>query len=203
MAARSRHSWSAEFEEPRRRRSSGSVAVFPPLVARSQNGSLDAYAEIVRVFQDRVFAYALACTNDAPRAKRTAFGAFVRAHASIGSLTDVNQVPGWLRREVRAGAREVRPSDELLARLASLPHEEERTCAALARVAGQDENRVAEFVGIPVSTARNRLDLARRRLKRPAWRELAAAYAGGTRSDDPHFADRVVETIRARLGATG
>lgn len=170
--------------------------MFPPLVARAQNGSLEAFRDLVVVFQDRVFALAVALCLDAERAREAAVEAFVRAHGTLHLLTDVNQVPLWLRDHVlRTSSPAPLPESDLLALLASLPHDQERTATALARIAGQNDARVAELLDLPVATVHNRLDIARRRLKRRTWRELREHFASRRPSASPDFADAVVARV--------
>ena len=197
-SARARCGPVPSVDEARRRRHGFHVAVFPPLVARAQNGSLDAYRDLVAVFQDRMFALSVALCVDPHRALRAAAHAFVRAHGTLGSLTDVNQVPTWLRHHVQNTSLAVAsgPSSELLARLAALPREQERTTTALARIAGEGDQRVAEFLDLPVATVHNRLEAARRRLKRRAWRELGERYSRELPSKSRVFTDTVMGRLR-------
>ena len=172
------------------------VAVYPPLVARAQNGSRDAFRDLVAVFQDRAFALALALCGDVERAREAATRAFLRAHATLDELTDVNQVPEWLRDHVRrASSPAPNAGSDLLARLLELPREPLRTTTTLARIAGLDDAGVGEFLGLPESSVHNHLQAARRRLKRRAWEDLAEELAPELPSADAAFTEGVLARL--------
>ncbi len=100
----------------RRRKSEVRPLVSAALVARVQNGSVAAFRTLVELFEDRVFAHALALSGDVDAARAAAREVFVRAHAEVKALTDAKQVPAMLRRLVQ---RDSPPRDELRGRSAT------------------------------------------------------------------------------------
>lgn len=128
----------------------------------------------MRLFQDRLFALALAWTGDVAAARAAVVDALVLGLADLGVLTDANQVPAFLAGRLRRLARlrgEVEPD---LAPLFSLRREEERAVALLFELAHLDEARAAELLDLPPATVANRLHAARRGLGRRAWAGLAS-----------------------------
>jgi len=70
------------------------------LVIRVQAGDLEAYAEIVRRFQDMAFGYAYAILGDVHLAEDAAQEAFIQAYRDLAKLDAPAAFPGWFRRIV-------------------------------------------------------------------------------------------------------
>ena len=70
------------------------------LVARTRNGDLDAYGQIVSRFQDMALGYAYSILGDFPLAEDVAQDAFVEAYRQLKQLRDAVAFPGWFRRIV-------------------------------------------------------------------------------------------------------
>ncbi len=187
-------------ESGRRRPHAPRAAVHPPLVARVQNGSRPAFGELVRLFQDRLFALALSVTGDASAAREAACEGLVRAHAEFGVLTDVNQVPAFLAERVRRAANP--PSsdadDDWLARVLALRRPDERAATLLVLLAGSSTTEVAELLDLPEPTVANRLTAAKRGLKRRAWERVPETVRSTLPSLDSAFEDEVLARIPQR-----
>jgi RNA polymerase sigma-70 factor (ECF subfamily) len=70
-----------------------STASDAELVGRARRGELDAYAELVRRYQDLVIRVAFVITGNADDAQDVAQEAFIKAHSSLGRVQ-----PAWFRR---------------------------------------------------------------------------------------------------------
>ena len=68
------------------------------LVGRVRQGDSDAYADLVRRFQDAVYATAYQAVLDADTARDLAQETFVRAYEHLSSLRDPAAFPGWVTR---------------------------------------------------------------------------------------------------------
>mgnify|MGYP000932808922 CR=1 FL=1 len=163
----------------------------------------DAFAEIVRRFQDMACASAFAILGDAHLAEDAAQESFLSAWRLMDNLREPDAFPGWFKSIVRtqcnrltrnkrvptvswdtspaafaaaaapsgtAGADPFRRAADadrdgrLHAALAALP-EHERAAAVLYYLADYDQNEIAAFLGVPVTTVKKRLFTARRRLR--------------------------------------
>lgn len=68
------------------------------LVVRARAGDKDAFGELVRCYQDRVFTIAFGILGNAPDAEDVAQEVFLRAYSALGSLKNEAAFPGWLTR---------------------------------------------------------------------------------------------------------
>lgn len=181
-----------------------------------------AFAEVVRRFQDMAFATAYGVTGDFHLAEDAAQEAFVAAWRHIGELRESAAFPGWFRRIVLTAAHRVerrRPRPlpleqaaavaveapeahaerlDLVARVgravSALP-EAQRTAIALYYVGGHSVAAIADFLGIPTSTVKNRLHSARKRLRKDDLLVAEGELHDHRPSKDPAFA----EAVHARL----
>jgi len=165
-------------------------------VERAQRGDLAAFDELVRKFRDMAVGYAYTVLNDFYLSEDVAQEAFVRAYLDIQSLREPGAFPSWLRRIVfkycdrylRKQRVLLRPLDAALdiASPGKNPHDEaarreehdrvmssidalpdsERTATTLFYINGYSMAEVGEFLEVPVSTVKNNLHSARKRLKR-------------------------------------
>ncbi len=165
-------------------------------VERAQRGDLAAFDELVRKFRDMAVGYAYTILIDFYLSEDVAQEAFVRAYLDIRSLREPGAFPSWLRRIVfkycdrytrkqrvllqppdtalqvpgpgrdphaEAARREER--DRVMSGINALP-DSERTATTLFYINGYSMAEVGEFLEVPVSTVKNSLHSARRRLKR-------------------------------------
>ncbi len=164
-------------------------------VTRAQQGDLVAFERLVRSFQDMAVAYAGAILGDFDLAQDAAQEAFIQACGHLSDLEAAEAFPAWLRRilvgqcdrlmrkrrlhtvPLHDGAELADPDcgpldalqrqelhDTVLAALRALP-EREREVTALYYIDGYSLAEVGEFLEVPVSTVKNRLHTARRRLR--------------------------------------
>lgn len=70
------------------------------LVRRTRDGDADAYAEIVRRFQDMAVGYAYALLSDFQLAEDAAQEAFLEAYRQLYTWREPAAFPGWFRRIV-------------------------------------------------------------------------------------------------------
>jgi len=165
-------------------------------VERAQRGDLAAFDELVRKFRDMAVGYAYTVLGDFYLSEDVAQDAFVRAYLDLKSLREPRAFPSWLRRivfkycdrylrkqrvllqpldsalsvaspgknpEQAAAGRDER--DRVLESIDALP-ENERTATTLFYIDGYSMAEVGEFLEVPVSTVKNNLYSARKRLKR-------------------------------------
>ena len=67
------------------------------LVTRAQGGDRQAYSELYKRFQPRVYAVALACLRDPQEAQELTHDVLVQAFEKLGQLRQPAAFPGWLR----------------------------------------------------------------------------------------------------------
>ena len=67
------------------------------LLARAQDGDLEAYGEIVHRFQDMAVGYARAILGDFHLAEDVAQEAFVEAYLNLSKVYGAHAFPSWLR----------------------------------------------------------------------------------------------------------
>ena len=70
------------------------------LIEKTRAGELDAYAEIIRRFQDMAYGYAYSILGDFHLAEDATAEAFFQAYRDIAALCDPAAFPGWFRRIV-------------------------------------------------------------------------------------------------------
>ena len=164
------------------------------LVERSRSGDLEAYGCIVQQYQDMAYGYACAILKDLHLAEDAAQEAFIQAYRDLADLADPVAFPAWLRRIVRnqcnrmtrkkrikttslegnalLPATDLDPADALanheladrvLAAIRSLPAKQ-REATTLFYVNGYSHRDIAQFLQVPVTTVKNRLHEARKRL---------------------------------------
>jgi RNA polymerase sigma factor (sigma-70 family) len=165
------------------------------LVQQARQGDQAAFAKLVHRFQAMAYAYAYSILGDWFLAEDAAQGAFVEAYRKLGDLREPAAFPGWFRRIVfkhcdritrgrrfttvpldalgelvsqGAGPQEIverRERDRLVQQaIQSLP-EAQRIATTLYYIGGYAQREVAAFLDVPLSTVKNRLYAARKRLK--------------------------------------
>jgi RNA polymerase sigma factor (sigma-70 family) len=165
-------------------------------VERAQQGDLTAFDELVRKFRDMAVGYAYTVLNDFYLAEDVAQEAFVRAYLDLRSLREPRAFPSWLRRIVfkycdrylrkqrvllqpldsaldvaspsedpHDAAADREEHDMVMSSINALP-ESERTATTLFYINGYSMAEVGEFLEVPLTTVKNNLYSARKRLKR-------------------------------------
>lgn len=188
------------------------------LVRRAQQHDAEAFTELVRRFQDAVFATAYQQVLDFEAARDLAQETFVRAYEKLATLREAERFPGWLIRISRnlalnharraeahclpLDARELPAADhaaavqdrDLVARaLASLP-ENGRLALSLALIDGYTCGEIAALTGASPSTVRGRIERAKRKLSQEVLPMLDETLK--SRAPNERF---TLEAVRASL----
>jgi RNA polymerase sigma factor (sigma-70 family) len=165
------------------------------LVKRARSGDLEAFAQLIGRFQAMAYGYAYSILGDFPLAQDATQEAFLEAHRKLDDLREPAAFPGWFRRIVfkycdriargqriatvslealgelssdRSGPEEIveqrERKDRVLQMIRSLPRGQ-RVVTTLYYIDGYSQREVATFLDVPLSTVKNRLYAARKRLK--------------------------------------
>ncbi len=187
------------------------------LVERVQKGDRDAFAMLVRRFQDMAVGYGYSLLGDHQLAEDVAQEAFLTAYLQLATLRQPAAFPGWLRRIVERQAHRVhrRQSTVLLpletmvncaasavepallleqregrdALYAALATlpEQQRAVVTLFYINDYSLQEISTFLGIPVGTVKSRLHTARTRLKQSSLALIHAALPTYRPSRDEQF----------------
>lgn len=181
----------------------------------------EAFGEVVRRCQDLAYGYAYALLGDTDMAQDAAQEAFITAYRMLAQLREPQAFPGWLRQIVRThctrsrrayqrgstsieavaalpsaspdplGVVERQELQEMVtAAIAALP-QQERVVTALFYISGQGQSEIAQFLGVPVTTVKKRLQAARKRLAERMLEMVKDTLQEQTPSHDAHFSDTV------------
>ncbi len=192
-------------------------------VAKARRGDVEAFGAVVRRFQDMAVGYAYSILVDLHLAEDAAQDTFVQAYLSLSTLREVRAFPSWLRRIVfkqcsRITRRKrvktmpleagVEPADprrgpheaieqretqrEVLSAVNALP-EKQRTAATLFYIDGYSMGEVGDFLGVPVSTVKNRLHSARTQLRDRMEAEVRETLS--SHRPDDEFGKRVKRVL--------
>ncbi len=189
------------------------------LIDAARQGDSDAFAEVVRRFQDMAVGYAYATLGDWQDAQDAAQEAFIAAWCGLMHLREAAAFPGWFRRIVHSQANrrlrvmapplvsleqvgpialaEAEPddvADRVAAALAALP-EPQRIVVLLHYMNDYRLGEIAAFLEIPLGTVKSRLYHARKRMKQrmKAMDDLPAQRP----SRDAAFTRRVTRLFEA------
>ncbi|MGH2531181.1 MAG: sigma-70 family RNA polymerase sigma factor [Thermomicrobiales bacterium] len=196
------------------------------LVVKARAGDVDAFTELVRVYQAMAFGYAYSSLGDFHLAEDAVQQAFITAYRNLRRLRQPERFPAWLRGIVRFECSHLRRKHRVstvsldlagnvassIAGPAQLAEEREafkrvltaikalpdgeREATILFYVHEYAQRDVAAFLNLPVTTVNNRLRAARKRLKEGDL--LAMARVAFSEHGLPEdFATRVGEIIRA------
>ncbi len=195
------------------------------LLLRVQDGETDAYAPVVQRLQDMALAYGYAVLGDFHAAEDAAQDAFVEAYRDLPKLRAPRAFPAWFRKIVlkhcdrrtrrkrvaviplTSAAELVEPMADpaqvverqelqatLKAALQSLP-EHERVVTTLFYVNDYSYRDIAAFLGVPITTIKNRLHAARSHLREHLVEMLHEELQAHRPSAQPTFTERVMSML--------
>jgi RNA polymerase sigma factor (sigma-70 family) len=160
------------------------------LVIQSQAGDLNAYSKIVRNFQDMAVGYSYSILGSFQLAEDAAQEAFIEAYLNLSKLRSPTVFPGWLKKiifkhcdrftrgkgfaivaledtdelasihpEPTQIALENEVKDIVHCSIQTLP-EGDRIVVTLFYISGYSQKEISNFLGLPISTIKNRLHSA-------------------------------------------
>lgn len=197
------------------------------LVAKAQQGDRLAYSQIVKQFQDLAVGYAYSILRNFSLAEEAAQEAFIEAYLNLNRLQKPAAFSGWLKRIVfkqcnRITRKKSHPSVSLtqtgeLVSYQSSPSnvaeeqelqqtvrqaiellpEAEREVITLFYLGERSQKEISAFLEVPVSTIKNRLFSARKKLK-TNFNHMVEDYLYSQRpSQDNSFVNKVSQTVEA------
>jgi RNA polymerase sigma-70 factor (ECF subfamily) len=176
------------------------------LVEAARNGDREAYADLIRVRGDRLFAIAQRILRDVDRTEDAVQDALVIAWRDLPGLRDPDRFDAWLRRLlVRSCIAEAQRERRLVATIQVLPMDlpsrsddylsvvdrdeldrgfrrlppEQRAILVLRHFVGLGTAEIAEALGIPAGTVRSRLHHAHRAMRAALDADARATAIGG------------------------
>ena len=197
------------------------------LVIKAQKGDRHAYSQIVKQFQDLAVGYAYSILRNFLLAEEAAQEALIEAYLNLNRLQEPAAFPGWLKKIVfkqcdritrkkryptvsltqtgelisdRFSPTSVAEQQELrqtVRQAIELLPEGEREVITLFYLGERSQKEISAFLEVPVSTIKNRLFSARKRLK-TNFNLMVEDYLYSQRpSQNDNFADRVTQIIKA------
>lgn len=187
------------------------------LVEGVQAGNSEAFAALVRRFQDMVVGYSYSLVGDRQLAEDVAQEAFLTAYLHLSTLRQPAAFPGWLRRIVERQAYRLRrgqpmmllPLEAAVNCVATAPEpallleqsedrdqlyavlaalpEPQRVVVTLFYISDYSLQEISTFLAIPVGTVKSRLHTARERLKRTTLTLICQALPACRPSRDEQF----------------
>ncbi|HEX6718070.1 MAG TPA: sigma-70 family RNA polymerase sigma factor, partial [Pyrinomonadaceae bacterium] len=197
------------------------------LILRTRNGDADAYAEIVRRFQDMAVGYGYAVLGDFQSAEDAAQEAFLEAYRDLANLREPVAFPGWFRRIVfkqcdrilRRKSVAMIPIDSIEDRASEMQDhatnfeqremkerlwealdslpEHERAATTLYYISGYSQREIGEFLDTPVTAIKKRLFSARKRLRGMLFDAFQDSLREQRPSRDDAFATAVMDILKA------
>lgn len=197
------------------------------LIAKAQTGDRLAYSQIVRQFQNLAVGYAYSILRNMSLAEEAAQEAFIEAYLNLHHLRKPSAFPGWLKKIVfKQCDRLTRKKRHLLVSLdrsedivssAFSPDrvieqrelqqtvrqaieqlsKPEREVISLFYLGDRSQKEIAAWLEISVSTVKNRLFSARKKLKTNLTPMIEDYLSNQRPSKDKIFAERVERTIEA------
>ena len=176
------------------------------LVEAARGGDREAYADLIRVRADRLFAIAQRILRDVDRTEDAVQDALVIAWRDLPGLRDPDRFDAWLHRLlVRSCISEATRERRLVANLRVLPvnlpsgtddyltiadrdqlergfrrlNPQQRAILVLRHFAGYEPVEIAESLGIPAGTVRSRLHHAHRAMRAALEADARAIAVGG------------------------
>ena len=200
-------------------------------VRRAQAGDLEAFDWLVRRFQDRAVAYAASVLGSFHGGQDAAQEAFVEAYRILPTLRAPEAFPAWFRKVVfkqcdrltrnkrldtvplqaaehlpshAPGLEEIAERHQIQAEVSwaiqSLPAGQ-REVITLFYMGEQSHQDIAEFLGLPVTTVKSRLNQGRRQLKGRMITMVNDSLSESRPSQNGAFASRVNADIPAALAS--
>jgi RNA polymerase sigma factor (sigma-70 family) len=191
------------------------------VVTRARDGDPDAFAVLVRRFQDMAVGYSYSMLHDFQLAEDAAQEAFFEAYRSLSKLREPAAFAGWFRRIVfkqcdRITRRNTVPTvpletaveppygdasaderrQQVIEAVRRLP-EHERVTMTLFYISGYSMDEVATFLEVPVSTVKGRLHSARERLRTMLVDSVADDLRARRPSRNEAFSTAVVDLLKA------
>jgi len=193
------------------------------LVRAAQAGDLDAFAGIVREFQDMGYGCAYAVLGDFHLAEDVTQEAFIEAYRDLPKLRRAAAFPGWFRRVVRyrcsrvmrtrrpptvpletvstvasshpgpAQAAEEREMTDRVIEAIKSLPPPQREAVTLFYINGYSQKEIAEFLEVPVNTVKSRLHASRERLKERMIDMTKQVFSEHKLPDD--FAGKVIKGV--------
>jgi len=191
------------------------------LIEKAQDKDLDAFGRIVKRFQDMAVGYAYSILGDFHLAEDVAQEAFIEAYQCLPKLNNPDAFSSWFRKIVfRQCTRVIRsnhvetvplekaykissgendPTDEIsaqeqkdnvLSAIQSLT-EDQRVVTTLFYINGYTQDEISNFLEIPVTTVKKRLQYSRKRLKERMIRMVKDTLYENRPSKDDQFSDKV------------
>jgi RNA polymerase sigma-70 factor (ECF subfamily) len=176
------------------------------LVEAARRGDREAYADLIRVRGDRLFALAQRILRDVDRTEDAVQEALVIAWRDLPGLRDPDRFDAWLHRlVVRACLHEAVRQRRLVANLRLLPADhpagsddflsvadrdqlergfrrldpQQRAILVLRHFAGFEPAETADLLGVPAGTARSRLHHAHRAMRAALEADARVTAIGG------------------------
>jgi RNA polymerase sigma factor (sigma-70 family) len=194
-------------------------------VEDAQRGDVEAFTELVKLFQDYAVGVAVSMTKDVHVAEDVAQESFLHAYTKLDQLRTPAAFPGWFRRIVLKFAdRHIRsrrkasahgdahgegawvstPESELQSSesraliweaIWELP-EQERELVVHYYMSDLPQAIIAQSLNLSLNTVKNRLRSARDRLRERMIETMNEDFERLKPSQDTHFAERVFREIR-------
>lgn len=176
------------------------------LVEAARNGDQRAFADLIRVRGDRLYALAQQILRNAERAEDSLQEALVTAWRDLPGLRDPDRFDAWIHRlVVRSCLVEATRERRRISNLSVLPVEfptssddflnvadrdqlergfrrlspEQRALLVLRHFEGREPAEIAEILGIPEGTARSRLHHAHRAMRAALDADTRVIAIGG------------------------
>jgi len=177
------------------------------LVEAARHGDREAYADLIRVRGDRLFAIAQRILRDVDRAEDAVQDALVIAWRDMRGLRDPDRFDAWLHRlVVRSCLADAIRSRRTLSNIYLLPLDlpsptddylsvadrdelergfrrlppEQRALLVLRHYAGLEPTEIADMLDIPAGTVRSRLHHAHRAMRAALEADARATAIGGS-----------------------
>ncbi|MEZ4869744.1 MAG: sigma-70 family RNA polymerase sigma factor [Caldilineaceae bacterium] len=196
-------------------------------ILAAQQGDLAAFTQLVSHFQNMAYAVAYGATGDRHLAEEAAQEAFIEVYRHLGKLAEPAAFPGWLRtiilRQVNRLTRRkqlttvdltmaetvtANPDGVSVATVTSdlqaVVHDaigalpaHERPVVLLYYVADYPQQEIADLLGVNVSTVKNRLYSARKRLQRRILAMTEEVLQGQRPSAGEQFVTQVLALLKA------